>query len=89
MEYWKNAAEIPPGEYLCNRYGSTIYRKKKKYFLFLVQNDKEIPVYGHFVDQEIDRIGTTTLENRHSPIVCRIGPKTKVGRKMEPEIQIL
>ena len=30
MEYWQSAAEIPPGEYLCNRYGSTIYRKKKK-----------------------------------------------------------
>ena len=54
-----------------------------------MQNDKEIPVNGHFVEQEIDRIGTTTIENRHSPIVCRIRPKIKVGRKMERGIQIL
>ena len=61
------------GEYVCYQYASTTYRGKPKTIFFLIGTaEEEIPTYGPFLQQEVEKLD---LSNCIAPIycTCRIG----------------
>ena len=57
---------------MCYQYASTTYRGKPKTILFLIATgtEEEIPMYGPFLQQEVEKL---ELSNCIAPIYCRIG----------------
>ena len=66
------SSKMKEGEYLCYQYASTTYRGKPKTILFLIATgtEEEIPTYGPFLQQEVEKLD---LSNCIAPIYCRIG----------------
>ena len=65
------SSKMKEGEYVCYQYASTTYRSKPKTTLFLIGTaEEEIPTYGPFLQQEVDKLD---LSNCIAPIYCRIG----------------
>ena len=52
MEECKNALEMDPGEYVVTRYAETT-----RTVLFISPIDEETPIWGAFLQEEIERIG--------------------------------
>ena len=65
---WKKVMDLTPGQYLCRRYATTVFRGNSKTILFILPidengeptTDAEIPTHGHFLEKEIERVGVAT-----------------------------
>ena len=65
------SSKMKEGEYVCYQYASTTYRGKPKTILFLIGTaEEEIPTYGPFLQQEIEKLD---LSDCIAQIYCRIG----------------
>ena len=86
---WKKAIDLAPGQYLCRRYATTVFRGNTKAILFLLPidengeptTDAEIPTHGHFLEKEVERIGA--LQEVLQPIVCKVGIEKTTPQKKE------
>ena len=82
----KRDVDVDPGEYNCYKYAETMFRKSKRIILFLEkeETDLEIPVFGYFLEREVEKLGGY-LEVYSPPIRCRLyeirtTPSKKKGR---------
>ena len=65
-------SKMNEGEYVCYQYATTTYRGKPKTILFLIATGttEEIPTYGPFLQEEVEKLDLSTCM---APIYCRIG----------------
>ena len=63
--------DFPQGEYECYKYADTVFRGKRKTYLFLGKKDSEevVPVHGYFLQEEIEKID---IEKVRPPLLCRL-----------------
>ena len=96
-DLWK-AVYMLPGEYLCRRFCSQMFRGNPRMLLYVVpldeggepKTDVECPTYGYFLEKEIERLGgPAELEKMRSPILCRFGAaKTTPTKRKDRKISI-
>ena len=90
--------DMEPGVYICRKFACTTYRKKERILLYLVPagedgnptTDEEIPVYGFFLQKEIERIGgRNVLLQTKAPILCNLrGTKTTPQKNKDRTVSI-
>ena len=91
---WKKAIDLAPGQYLCRRYATTVFRGNTKTILFLLPTDEngepttdvEMPTHGHFLEKEVERIGMETLRESLQPIVCKVGIEKTTPQKKKDRL---
>ncbi|MFC1340526.1 MAG: hypothetical protein G8D86_04575 [gamma proteobacterium symbiont of Ctena orbiculata] len=96
-DLWK-AVDMLPGEYLCRRFCSQMFRGNPRMLLYVVPLDEggepttdvECPTYGYFLEKEIERLGgPAELEKMRSPILCRFGAeKTTPTKRKDRTVSI-
>ena len=92
---WKKAIDLAPGQYLCRRYATTVFRGNTKTILFLLPidengeptTDAEIPTHGHFLEKEVERIGA--LQKVLQPIACKVGIEKTTPQKKKIDCSTL
>ena len=90
----KKAIDLVPGQYLCRRYATTVFRGNIKTILFLLPTnengepttDVEVPTHGHFLEKEVERIGMETLRESLQPIVCKVGIEKTTSQKKKDRL---
>ena len=65
------AIDFPQGDYECYKYADTVFRGKRRTYLFLGKKDSEevVPVHGYFLQEEIEKID---MEKVRPPLFCRL-----------------
>ena len=89
---WKKVMDLAPGQYLCRRYATTVFRGNSKTILFLLPidengeptTDAEIPTHGHFLEKEVERVGA--LQEVLQPIVCKVGIEKTTPQKKKDRL---
>jgi hypothetical protein len=90
--------DIPEGEYGCRRYSTVRFRGTNRLVLYLyriggdgeAENDTETPVYGWFLQAEIEKFGgEEVLSKALAPIRCHIGVERTTGQNKKDRLAIL
>ena len=71
VEYYRLGDMKTEGEFLIYQYSEKMFRGKKRTILFLETGKEKIPVWGSFLQEEIDKI--EDIANVQTPLVVRIG----------------
>ena len=94
LKDWTKAVEMKEGRYLVTRYGKRLFRGVEKTALFLQAigddgaptEDFDKPVWGHFLQQEIDK---TDIDRIEGFLYCQLGREKTTGQKKKDRLAAL